>query len=138
MNSQDEHKRDLKQLRKIQIEVERILINMNKNEMETSHDRKEEREQIDSTFENELKLHSIYKQLNDLEKEVRGLVSQVDNRGKGRKKPGPKPRGIKRHYTLTMPQEDWDIIDQLIQEGRFRYAADYFRFLHRSFTQSSR
>ncbi|MFM9282235.1 hypothetical protein [Paenibacillus jiagnxiensis] len=137
MNSQDEHKENLERLRQIQIEVERVFTNKNKHEMGTNHDRTEERELLDVTFENELRLHSIYKQLNDLEKEVRGLVSQVENRGKDGKKPGPKPKGgIKRHYTVTMPQQDWDIIDNMIKEGRFRYVSDYFRFLHRSFIKS--
>lgn len=124
-------------LREIQIGVKRMFTNMNENKLGTNHDHTEEIEQFDITFENEWRLHSIYKQLNDLEKEVRGLVSQVDHRGKDRKKPGPKPKGgIKRHYTVTMPQQDWDIIDNMIQEGRFRYVADYFRFLHRSFIKS--
>ncbi|MFB5678206.1 hypothetical protein ACE3NQ_16395 [Paenibacillus terreus] len=137
MNSQEERMEYLKRLRQIQIEVERVFTNMNKDEMGANDDHTEERELLDITFENELRLHSIYKQLNNLEKEVRGLASQVDNRGKDRKKPGPKPkRGIKRHYTVTMPQQDWDIIDNLIKEGRFRYVADYFRFLHRSFIKS--
>ncbi|MFM9282233.1 hypothetical protein [Paenibacillus jiagnxiensis] len=127
----------MERLRQLQIEVKRVLTNKNKHEMETNHDRTEEREQLDFTFESELKLYSIYKQLNDLEKEVRGLVSQVENRGKDGKKPGPKPKGgIKRHYTVTMPQQDWDIIDNMLKEGRFRYVADYFRFLHRSFIKS--
>ncbi|MFM9282234.1 hypothetical protein [Paenibacillus jiagnxiensis] len=134
MNSQDERKGYVEQLRQLQIEVERVLTNVNKHEMGTNHDHSEEREPLDITFENELRMYSIYKQLNDLEKEVRGLVSQVENRGKDGKKPGPKPKGgIKRHYTVTMPQQDWDIIDNMIKEGRFRYVSDYFRFLHRSF-----
>ncbi|MFM9278004.1 hypothetical protein [Paenibacillus jiagnxiensis] len=139
MNSQEERKEYLKQLRNIQIMVEHMLTSMSENEMGANHDHTEERERLDFTFDNEWRLHSIYKQLNDLEKEVRGLASQIDHQGKVRKKPGPKPKGgIKRHYTVTLPQQDWDIIDNMIQEGRFRYVSDYFRFLHRSFTQSQK
>ncbi|MFM9279732.1 hypothetical protein [Paenibacillus jiagnxiensis] len=138
MNGQTDYKEYVEQLSKIQSMVERMMTNMDKNEKGTNHGRTEEiaSKRIDFNFENELRLQSIYKQLNHLKEEVEVLVHQVDHQGKVRKKPGPKPSRIKRHYTLTMPQEEWDIIDYLIKEGRFRYAADYFRFLHRSFTKS--
>ncbi|MFB5269981.1 hypothetical protein ACE41H_24805 [Paenibacillus enshidis] len=100
----------------IQSVVERMLIQMNKNE---------------------LRLQSIYKELSELKKEVEVLANPVDHhRGEARKKPGPKPKGVKRHYTLAMPQEDWAIIDGMVQAGYFKYTSDYFRFLHRSFVQS--
>ncbi|MFM9278000.1 hypothetical protein [Paenibacillus jiagnxiensis] len=139
MNNQEERKEYLERLRQIQILVERMLTSMSKNEMGTNHNHTEGRGGPDFIFEIELRLHSIYKQLNVLEKEVGGMASQVDHPGKARKKPGPKPKGgIKRHYTVTMPEQDWDIIDNMIKEGRFRYVSDYFRFLHRSFIRSQK
>ncbi|MFM9279734.1 hypothetical protein [Paenibacillus jiagnxiensis] len=138
MKGHNGHKEYVEQLNKIQSMMECMMMNMDKNENGTNHGRTEEiaSKRIDFTIENELRLQRIYKQLNQLKEEVKVFVHQVDHPGKIRKKPGPEPGGIKRHYTLTMPQEDWDIIDHLIKGGRFRYVADYFRFLHRSFTQS--
>ena len=140
MNGHNEYKEYVEQLNKIQSMVERMMTNMDKNEKGTTMGRMEEiaNQRIDFTIEKELRLRNIYKQLNQLKEEVEVFVHQVDHPDKSRKKPGPKPRGIKRHYTLTMPQEDWDIIDHLIKEGRFRYVADYFRFLHRSFIQRAK
>ncbi|MFB5678207.1 hypothetical protein ACE3NQ_16400 [Paenibacillus terreus] len=138
MKDHNEHKGYLERLNKIQSVVERMLIQMKKNEAGDMEDRTEELADkfIDFTIENELRLQSIYKQLSELKKEVEVLANPTDNLGEARKKPGPKPKGVKRHYTLTMPQEDWDIIDGMIQAGHFKYTSDYFRFLHRSFVKS--
>ncbi|MFM9282227.1 hypothetical protein [Paenibacillus jiagnxiensis] len=138
MKGHNEHKGYLERLNKIQSVVERMLTQMKKNEAGDMEDRTEElaHKFMDFTIENELRLQSIYKQLSELKKEVEVLASLDENRGEVRKKPGPKPKGVKRHYTLTMPQEDWDFIDNLTQAGNFKYVSDYFRFLHRSFVKS--
>jgi len=98
MNGHNGHKEYVKQLNKIQSMTERIMTNMHESEKGTNHGRTEEiaSKRIDFTIKNELRLRSIYKQLDQLKEDVKVFVHQVDHPDKTRNKPGPKPRGIKR------------------------------------------
>ncbi|WP_249930854.1 hypothetical protein [Paenibacillus polymyxa] len=56
-------------------------------------------------------------------------AAKVEKRGGARKGAGRKSLGIKKSVTITLPQERWDTIDDLIKNGIFKSYPDYFRHL---------
>ncbi len=43
---------------------------------------------------------------------------------------GRKRIGVKRPVSITLPKEDWEQIDRLIESGHCKSYAEYFRTLH--------
>lgn len=62
-------------------------------------------------------------------KEYQERINKVENRGGKREGAGRKSIGVKKPVSITLPQEDWDEIDNLIKAGEFKSYAEYFRSL---------
>ncbi|MCV4233328.1 hypothetical protein OHJ21_19275 [Virgibacillus sp. LDC1] len=71
------------------------------------------------TSENELKK----------ETEIKTKEPEKPKRGGARTGAGRKSIGVKKPVSITLPQEDWNEIDNLIKAGEFKSYADYFRSL---------
>ncbi|QYK68290.1 hypothetical protein [Paenibacillus sp. S02] len=56
-------------------------------------------------------------------------AAKVEKRGGARKGAGRKSLGAKKSVTITLPQERWDAIDDLIKNGKIKSYPDYFRYL---------
>lgn len=56
----------------------------------------------------------------------------IERRGGKRHGAGRKAIGIKKPVMITLPQEDWEMIDSLISSGEYKGYADYFRTLHQA------
>jgi Arc/MetJ-type ribon-helix-helix transcriptional regulator len=65
-----------------------------------------------------------------IKKEVIVLSEDLDRRGGAREGAGRKRIGSNRALRITLPNEDWEHVDRLIAEGRFKSYADYFRSLY--------
>lgn len=46
--------------------------------------------------------------------------------------PGRPQIGVRKQIKMTLPKEDWDQIEQLIENEHAESFADYFRQLHRT------
>lgn len=51
-------------------------------------------------------------------------------RGGGRKGAGRPKIGIARALKITLPLGEWERIDKMVEEGKARSQADYFRQAH--------
>ncbi len=55
---------------------------------------------------------------------------KLEMRGGARKGAGRPSKGIKKPVSITIPKEEWDLIDKCIAEGHYKTYADYFRHAH--------
>lgn len=56
--------------------------------------------------------------------------TETKKMGGVRKGAGRPKIGLKRPVSITLPEEDWQQIDRLVQSGHCKSYADYFRRLH--------
>jgi hypothetical protein len=84
------------------------------------------------TSENELKKEIEIKPT-ELKKKKEAKIKPKEpekpKRGGARTGAGRKSIGVKKPVSITLPQEDWEDIDNLIKAGEFKSYADYFRTL---------
>lgn len=57
-------------------------------------------------------------------------AEKVEKRGGKRAGSGRPSLGVKKPVMITLPQEDWNMIDARIAAGEYKGYADYFRSLH--------
>ncbi|RJG23295.1 hypothetical protein [Paenibacillus thiaminolyticus] len=69
---------------------------------------------------------------NDLLESDKKKKTKNKNTGRGgaRVGAGRPSLGVKKPVSITLPSDDWEEIDNLIQRKEFKSYADYFRFLH--------
>lgn len=51
-------------------------------------------------------------------------------RGGARKHAGRPRIGVARALKITLPQEEWERIDRMVEDGQVRSQAEYFRQAH--------
>lgn len=61
--------------------------------------------------------------------EIKGEQMQISIRGGRRAGAGRKSIGVKKPVSITLPVSVWDEIDSVIQSGKYKSYADYFRSL---------
>lgn len=63
------------------------------------------------------------------ETKIKGEQMQISIRGGRRAGAGRKSLGVKKPVSITLPEQVWNEIDNLIQNEKYRSYADYFRSL---------
>lgn len=57
----------------------------------------------------------------------------MDNRGGMREGAGRKVIGVQRMVKITLPEESWTEIENMIEKGELKSFSEYFRTLHYGF-----
>ncbi|OAZ49751.1 hypothetical protein [Paenibacillus polymyxa] len=145
----------IKQLKDIQMEVEKLLFSIKQNSTQGRDYFVEAGNQLadqlfDLRTQKDIKINSFRSKATSLinkkekffkdyavfcadpigfNKKREADAAKVEKRGGARKGAGRKSLGTKKSVTITLPQERWDAIDDLIKNGKFKSYPDYFRYL---------
>jgi archaellum component FlaC len=75
-----------------------------------------------------------YKIVQALSEEIKELESQYEQVMNSRSVGRPKI-GVTKKVSITLPQKEWNIIDDLVHNGHFKSISEYFRELYKEDVQ---